>query len=100
MLKENAIKNSIIDKVLLNSEQNDLNLTLRTEIYWLGKKSDFKIPKPFVKQNAVTEDQTKSNNSMSPTWFECLNNNHQLEKSINFKREIDRNVALSNSSAI
>ena len=37
---------------------------------------------------------------MSPTRFECLNNNHQLEKSINFKREIDRNVAPSTSSAI
>ena len=47
---------------------------------------------------ADTGDKTKSKKSVSPNWFECLNNCYQCEKSINFNRRIVINVISLNDS--
>lgn len=60
--------------------------------------SDIQICKRFMRPNVDTGDKTKSIKSVSPNWFECLNNCYQCEKSINFNRRIVINVISLNDS--
>ena len=46
----------------------------------------------------ITEDKTKSNKSVSSCLFECLNNNDQCEKSIDFNKQVVHKDTLSSSS--
>ena len=76
------------NKVLFNNEERLSNID----------KSIFENLRRAIKSKVMAEDETESNNVISPSRFNYLNNHKPFEDSIDINKEIVHNVTSSNKS--